>query len=146
MNVQSILVKKRNVPILMVRPDDTVLKLVQLLRLEGIGAMIVSRDGTTVEGLISERDIVHALATDEGKILTWPVSSLMTKAVVTCLPEDSIAHVAHLMTEKRVRHLPVRDRSGRLVGIISIGDVLKHRIDEVEFEATVLRDLAIAGR
>jgi CBS domain-containing protein len=145
MNVQTILDEKKNVAVLTVRPEDTILKLVKLLRLEGVGAMIVSRDGITLEGLISERDVVRALAVDESKILRLPVSAIMTKAVVTCHPEDTIAYVARVMTEKRVRHLPVRDRSNRLVGIISIGDVLKHRIDEMQFEATVLRDIAIAG-
>jgi len=146
MNVQSILNEKKNVAVLTVRPEDTILKVVQLLRLEGVGAMIVSRDGSKLEGLISERDVVHALAVDEGKIFAMPVSALMTRAVVTCSPDDSVAHVARVMTEQRVRHLPVRDRSDHLVGIISIGDVLKHRIDEMQFEATVLRDIAIAGR
>ena len=146
MNVQSILNEKKNVAVLTVRPEDTILKVVQLLRLEGVGAMIVSRDGSKLEGLISERDVVHALAVDEGKIFAMPVSALMTRAVVTCSPDDSVAHVARVMTEQHVRHLPVRDRSDHLVGIISIGDVLKHRIDETQFEATVLRDIAIAGR
>jgi len=146
MNVQSILNEKKNVAVLTVRPEDTTLKVIQLLRMEGVGAMIVSRDGIKLEGLISERDVVHALAVDEGKIFAMPVSALMTRAVVTCSPDDSVAHVARVMTEQRVRHLPVRDQSDHLVGIISIGDVLKHRVDEMQFEATVLRDIAIAGR
>ena len=146
MNVQSILNEKKIVALLTVRPEDTILKVVQLLRLEGVGAMIVSRDGSNLEGLISERDVVRALAVDEGKIFAMPVSALMTRAVVTCSPDDSVADVARVMTEQRVRHLPVRDQSDHLVGIISIGDVLKHRVDEMQFEATVLRDIAIAGR
>ena len=146
MKVQDILKGKKNVAVLTVRPDDTVLKFVQLLRGEGVGAMVVSQDGGSLDGIISERDVVRALAVDESKVLKWPVSAIMTKAVITCSPDDGIAEVARMMTERRVRHLPVRDRDNHLVGVISIGDVLKHRIDEVQFEATVLRDIAIASR
>jgi CBS domain-containing protein len=145
MIVQSVLRSKKNSHVLTIRPDDTILKFVQLLRLAGVGAMIVSKDGHSLEGIISERDVVHALATDENKLLTLPVSALMTHDTVTCSPSDTIAHVTHLMTERRVRHLPVME-GDRLVGVISIGDVLKHRVDEVQFEAAVLRDIAIAGR
>ena len=69
----------------------------------------------------------------------------MTKAIVVCSPEDSIVHVMRLMTQRRIRHLPVK-QGGKLVGIISIGDVLKHRLDELELEANVMRDYAVAGR
>lgn len=145
MIVQSILKAKKNVHVLTVRPDDTILKLVQMLRAEGVGAMVVSRDGQALDGIISERDVVRALATNENRLLALPVSALMTHEIVTCSPGDTISHVTHLMTERRVRHLPVVENS-RLVGIISIGDVLKHRVDEVQFEAAVLRDIALAGR
>lgn len=145
MIVQNILISKKNAHVLTIRPDDTILKLVQLLRLESVGAMIVSRDGHALDGIISERDVVRALATDENKLLTLPVSALMTHDIVTCSPKDTIAHVSHLMIERRVRHLPVME-GDQLVGVISIGDVLKHRVDEVQFEAAVLRDIAIAGR
>jgi CBS domain-containing protein len=146
MKVQNILKAKKNAGVLTVQPEYTILKLVQLLQLEGIGAMVVSRDGHSFEGIISERDVVHALAVDGTKILALHVSAFMTRAVVTCSPDDTIAAVARMMTEHHVRHLPVIDGEKRLVGIISIGDVLKHRIDEVQFEANVLRDIAIAGR
>jgi CBS domain-containing protein len=143
MIVQSILRSKKNSHVLTIRPDDTILKFVQLLRLEDVGAMIVSKDGHSLDGIISERDVV--LATDQNKLLTLPVSTLMTHDTVTCSPKDTIAYVTHLMTERRVRHLPVMERD-RLIGVISIGDVLKHRVDEVQFEAAVLRDIALAGR
>lgn len=146
MKVQSILKSKKTAAVLTVRPEDTILKLVQRLRVEGVGAMIVSRDGSALEGIISERDVVRALAVDENKVLSLPVSALMTRAVVTCSPDDTVADVARVMTQQRVRHLPVRDGANQLIGIISIGDVLKHRLDEMQFEATVLRDIAIAGR
>ncbi|MFT3733276.1 MAG: CBS domain-containing protein [Hyphomicrobium sp.] len=145
MIVQSILKSKKNSHVLTIRPDDTVLKFVQMLRLEDVGAMIVSKDGRSLDGIISERDVVRALARGEAGLMTLPVSALMARNTITCSPKDAIAHVAHLMTERRVRHLPVME-GDHLVGIISIGDVLKHRVDEIQFEAAVLRDIAIAGR
>ena len=145
MIVQSILRSKKNSQVLTIRPEDSVLKLVQLLRLEGVGAMIVSRDGRSLEGVVSERDIAHALAAEGNKLLTMPVSAIMTREIITCSPNDTIAHVTHLMTERRVRHVPVV-KDDELVGVISIGDVLKHRVDEVQFEAAVLRDIAVASR
>jgi CBS domain-containing protein len=146
MKVQDLLKAKKNGAVLTVRPEDTILNLLHRLRVEGVGAMVVSRDGNSLDGIISERDVVRALAVDGAKVLSFLVSDLMTKSVITCSPEDSIANVGRMMTARRVRHLPVGDADGRLVGLISIGDVLKHRIDEIEFEATVLRDLAIASR
>lgn len=145
MKVQDLLKAKKNGAVLTVRPEDTILNLLHRLRVEGVGAMVVSRDGNSLDGIISERDVVRALAVDGAKVLSFLVSDLMTKSVITCSPEDSIANVGRMMTARRVRHLPVGDADGRLVGLISIGDVLKHRIDEIEFEATVLRDLAIAS-
>ena len=85
------------------------------------------------------------LAFYEKEFHTLPASALMSKAVITCSPEARIVDVARIMTEKRLRHLPVKD-GNRLVGVISIGDVLKHRLEEVQLESRVLRDIAIAGR
>jgi CBS domain-containing protein len=109
------------------------------------GAMIVSDDGRSIDGIISERDLAYALAAHGSELPTIAVSKLMTRVVVVCSPEDSINDVMKLMTQRRIRHLPVKD-GDQLVGIISIGDVLKHRLGEVELEANVLRDYAIAAR
>jgi len=128
-----------------VRPDMSARELSVRLHVEQIGAMVVSRDGRSVDGLVSERDLAYALAAHGSALPTLPVSRLMTKAVVVCSTEDSIVHVMKLMTLRRVRHVPVKE-GGRLVGIISIGDVLKHRLDELELEANVMRDYAVAGR
>ena len=107
--------------------------------------MIVSDDGRSVAGIISERDLAYALAVHGSELSKIVVSKLMTRVVVVCSPEDSITDVMKLMTQRRIRHLPVKD-GDQLVGIISIGDVLKHRLGEVELEANVLRDYAIAAR
>lgn len=115
------------------------------MRDEQIGAAIVSDDGKSIDGIISERDLAYGLAAHGSKLPGIAVSELMTKAVIVCSPEDSVTDVMKLMTERRTRHLPVKD-GDRLVGIISIGDVLKHRLGEMQLEANVLRDYAIAAR
>ena len=128
-----------------VKPNETALELSAQLHAEQIGAMIVSNDGRSIDGIISERDLAYGLVTHGSKLPRVAVSELMTKVVVVCSPADSITDVMKLMTQKRVRHLPVTDHD-QLVGIISIGDVLKHRLGEVQLEADVLRDYAIAAR
>ena len=128
-----------------VRPDVTALELSEQLREERIGAMIVSADGASIDGIISERDLAYGLAAHGSKLPRVTVERLMTKVVVVCSPEDSIAEVMSVMTQRRIRHLPVKS-GDRLVGIISSGDVLKHRLGEMQLEANVLRDYAIARR
>ena len=121
------------------RPDTSLYTVVWDLKRKGIGAFVVTDDGTTVLGMISERDIVHGPAEHGTKLLAIPVSQAMTSPVVTCTPEDSVTAVMARMTRYRVRHLPVVE-DGRLAGIVSIGDVVKHRLDEVEMEANILRE------
>jgi CBS domain-containing protein len=128
-----------------VPPHETALLLSGQLRAEQIGALIVSTDGNSIDGIVSERDLAYGLATYGGRLPTIPVSQLMTKAVIVCSPEDSITDMMKLMTQRRIRHLPVKD-GDQLVGIISIGDVLKHRLGELQVEAEVLRDYAVAAR
>jgi CBS domain-containing protein len=128
-----------------VRPETLARELSVQLRAAQIGAVIVSSDGRSLDGLVSERDLAYALATHGPELSTVPVSRLMTKVVFVCSPEDSITHVMKLMTQRRVRHLPVM-QGDQLFGIISIGDVIKHRLDELELEANVMRDYAVAAR
>ena len=125
-----------------VPPHETALLLSGQMRAEQIGALVVSRDGKSIEGIVSERDLAYGLATYGCRLPTIPISELMTKA---CSPEDSVTDVMKLMTMRRIRHVPVKD-GDQLVGIISIGDVLKHRLGELEVEADVLRDYAVAAR
>lgn len=141
MRVADILTAKGS-KVLTVRPDMSIENLVQRLRMERIGALVVSASGTTVEGIISERDVAHGLAEHGAGILGLTVANLMTHSVVTCTPDDSLAHVAKLMTHRRIRHIPVVDGK-KLVGIVSIGDVVRHRLDELELETNVLRDYAV---
>jgi len=142
MNVEYILrVKGRNV--ITIGPDAKVVAAVALLRRHGIGALVVSKDGHSVDGILSERDIVHALADHGDRVLSLDVVQLMSRRVITCKLGDSIADLMGLMTDRRIRHLPVIE-NGLLAGMISIGDVVKNRLDEVESEATSMREF-IAG-
>jgi CBS domain-containing protein len=107
--------------------------------------MLVSSDGRTIDGIVSERDLAFAIAVHGSDLPALAVSRLMATAVVVCSPDDTITHVMKLMTQLRVRHVPVKE-GDRLVGIVSIGDILKHRLDELELEANVMRDYAVAAR
>ena len=126
-------------------PHETALLLSGQLRAEQIGALVVSTDGNSIDGIVSERDLAYGLATHGAESPTIPISGLMTKAVVVCSPEDSVTDLMKLMTQRRIRHVPVKD-GDQLVGISSIGDVLKHRLGELQVEANVLRDYAAAAR
>lgn len=144
MTVADILDVKGNV-VSTVRADATIYHVANELKSRCIGAAIVSTDGVTIEGIISERDIAYGIATYSVSLATMTVDQLMISGVVACSPNDTIYDVMCVMTQRRIRHLPVQ-RGDRLVGIISIGDVLKHRLREVQMEADVLRDYAIARR
>ena len=144
MYVQSILTTKGNA-VATIPPEATLGEATGQLRDHGVGALVVSVDGTTVTGIVSERDVVRALAAHGTTSLGRQVSSIMSRDVVTCAPEDTVHSLMELMTERRVRHLPVLDRSGALCGIVSIGDVVKHRLGELETENSHLHDY-ISGR
>ncbi|MDH3662110.1 MAG: CBS domain-containing protein [Alphaproteobacteria bacterium] len=124
-------------------PSATLATVAQRLRLERIGALVVA-EGDKMLGIISERDIVHAFATDSERAASVQVTEVMTRDVVSCDPDDSLTRVLGLMTRHRVRHIPVVE-GGQILGLISIGDVVKHRLDELEMEAAVLRDSYFAG-
>jgi len=111
----------------------------QLLSRERIGALIIRNRAGDMIGILSERDIVRAIAKDGAAVIDRPVSSIMTKDVVCVTPEDDIAEVMSVMTERRFRHLPVK-RGSSLIGMVSIGDVVKQRVEEAEVEAKQLRE------
>ena len=110
----------------------------------GIDGFRVVLEGDRLAGMISERDVVHAFAAHRGEAAEIKTAEVMTHNVLTCRPEDSLTRVLGLMTRHRVRHLPVLE-GGKLAGVISIGDAVKHRLDELELEASVLRDAYITG-
>jgi len=123
-----------------VSPDCLVSDLLATLAEHRIGAVLVVENGHDIRGMVSERDVVRALNTDGVDALARSVSSLMTELVATCTPSASIEEIAVMMTENRVRHVPVLDDEGELLGIVSIGDVVKARIDQLEHDRKNLID------
>ncbi len=115
------------------------------LRERGVGALVVSADGRGIDGIVSERDVVLRLAADGADALTTPVEQVMTREVRTCAPDDSAEDLMRQMTEHRARHLPVVV-DGTLCGIVSIGDVVKWRVTELEDETRHLHDYITTGR
>jgi CBS domain-containing protein len=128
-----------------VTPDTTVRALVTVLAEHRIGAAVVSRDGTSVDGIVSERDIVRGLARQGAAVLSEQVTAIYTAEVHTVTPDTGLEEVARMMTERRVRHAPVT-ADGALRGIVSIGDVVKTRIDELETERAQLTDYITGTR
>jgi CBS domain-containing protein len=135
----SDVVRRKGSTVVTVSPDAPVTELLDLLAEHRIGAVVVSGDGARVEGIVSERDIVRHLQRDGAAMLEAPVSAIMTSEVHTCLPETELAELESVMTEQRVRHIPVLVED-RLHAIVSIGDVVKNRIDDLQAERDQLRD------
>jgi len=144
MKVDDILSGK-GTAVLTVRPEESIQTFAHRLRMERVGALVVSEDGRHFEGIISERDLARGLAEHGARCLELRVSDLMTRRVLTCARTDLLATVARMMTANRIRHLPVVE-GRRLVGLVSIGDVVRHRFEEMETEASVLRDIAVMAR
>jgi len=142
MNVETIL-RSKGRAVATIRPEKTIGAAVEELISRNIGALVVTDDGSGVDGIISERDIVHALADHGTDLLARSVAEVMTRPVITCNRSDSVEKLMAEMTNRRIRHFPVVE-DGRLCGIVSIGDVVKNRLDEVEYEARSLRSF-IAG-
>lgn len=141
MRIRDVL-RNKGAAVVTINPDATVTELLAALAEHNIGAMVVvGPDG--LEGIVSERDVVRELHTHGARVLAWPVSKIMTSVVATCTKADTVDAISALMTKNRVRHVPVIE-NGKLVGIVSIGDVVKNRLDEVEYEASSLRSF-IAG-
>ncbi|MEQ1524094.1 MAG: CBS domain-containing protein [Aestuariivirga sp.] len=141
MSIQSILDHKGS-KVVTIAPDTRVGAAAHRLRLEQIGAIIITSDGH-IEGILSERDIVHGLTEHGAAVIDLPVSALMSRNVHTCRPDAEIRDVMRLMTQHRIRHVPVAE-NGALRGIVSIGDVVKSRLEDMELETNVLRDYAVA--
>lgn len=132
MRISDVL-RRKGAEVVTLAPDRTVRDLLALLAEHRVGALVVSSDGARVDGIVSERDVVRRLHVDEAALLDRPVAEIMTTDVHTCSPDDPLEDVMEVMTERRIRHLPVLV-DGALAGIVSIGDVVKHRIAEVQHE------------
>ncbi|MCW2840549.1 MAG: histidine kinase [Aeromicrobium sp.] len=143
MRVHDVLASKGSDAVHTIAPDATVRDLLEVLAERNIGALIVSSDGATMLGIVSERDIVRKLR-DTENARDMAVADIMTTDVRVCSPEDSFGDLMALMTEHRVRHVPVLDE-GRLVGVLSIGDAVKHRMEQLEFERDQLNNYVAGG-
>jgi CBS domain-containing protein len=128
-----------------IAPERTVTEVLAQLAEHGVGALVVSADGQHIDGIISERDVVRALHERGVGVLDEPVSQVMTTEVHTCTPTDTVDGLMGMMTDRRIRHIPVV-QDGRLAGIVSIGDLVKQRIAELERENSAIVEYIQTGR
>ncbi len=135
--VRRIIRNKQLKTVVTVRPEETIAAAAALLAKHRIGAVVVSRDGAVVDGILSERDIVRCLAGVGAAALEKPVTELMTPEVIACRSDDTSRVLLEKMTDGRFRHMPVVE-DGRMIGVISIGDIVKARIDEIQQENEAL--------
>ena len=140
MIVSQILKSKADFGVISVKADASVSEAVGILSEKRIGTVVVSNDGTSLDGILSERDIVREMGRRGVACLAEPVSTIMTAKLVTCSPGDSADNVLEMMTEGRFRHLPVME-NGAMVGLISIGDVVKARLSELSMEKDALQGM-----
>ncbi len=145
MNVAEILAVKGS-EVATIGADRPIIEAVRLLVERRVGALVVSDDGRHIDGVISERDIVRHVAEGNDLEVSAPVSSVMSTDVRTCAPTDRVESLMVLMTERRIRHLPVRGHDEELCGIISIGDVVKTRVNELEAEHDQLVEYVRSGQ
>ena len=139
MNIESILARKGR-DVSTVSADTTVGDAMRRMRAERISALVVSEDGAVIDGIVSDRGLMNALADHGVAVLDRRLGDVMTREVFTCSRGDSVAGIMAAMTDRRIRHIPVAEEDGRLCGIVSIGDVVKHHLDEIEREAAELRE------
>lgn len=143
MNIAHILQDKPQ-RMITVGPEQTLQQAAEVLGRERIGALLVLKPSGDVAGILSERDIVRAVGAKGAGILERPVAELMTKEVLCCSPDDTVDSAMAMMTERRFRHLPVRS-GGKIVAMISIGDVVKRKVEEAESESASLKEYIARG-
>jgi predicted transcriptional regulator len=143
MSIESIL-RRKGTDVSTIAPDASIKRAADWLLAKNIGALVVT-SGNAILGLVSEREIVHAFSRHGAAAGSMPVREIMQSGVTTVSPDESVIRVMNLMTHHRVRHMPVL-RDGKLAGIVSIGDVVKYRLEDLELETNVLRDVYTAAR
>lgn len=147
MLVKTILkAKARGAGVVTIPPNVAVAEAARALATNRIGALVVVEDDGAVVGILSERDIVRGVALQGERCLQGNVRELMTAAVLTCHEDDTLESLMQIMTSRRIRHLPVIDADGKLTGIVTIGDVVKSRLDEADMEVDNLRHYVVAAR
>ena len=144
MKVTEIL-RSKGADVITIWPGASLRSAVERMAKRNVGALVVVDDAGKVVGMVSEREVVHALAETGERALAEAVADLMPRRLITCGPDDRLADLMAVMTEHRVRHLPVVE-DGRLVGLVSIGDLVKARLGELELESNVLRDAYLRVR
>ena len=137
MKVASLVIGKR---VETISASATLHDLVNALNIHHVGALVVSPDGKKIDGIVSERDVVRAMPGKLDEIANMQVRDLMTTEVITCSPDTTVAELMTVMTERRIRHVPVADASGNLLSIVSIGDVVKAYINDLDAERKALSD------
>lgn len=143
MSIEAIL-RRKGTDVTTITPEASIKRAADWLRAKNVGALVVT-SGSAVLGLISEREIVDAFSRYGETAGSMPVKEVMLHGVTTVSPDESVNRVMNLMTYHRVRHMPVL-RDGKLAGIVSLGDVVKHRLEDLELETSVLRDVYHASR
>ncbi len=144
MSVERIL-KRKGRKVLTIPQATVVRDAVERMKRDRVGALVVSDDGHTLQGIMSERDILHALASHGARLLDMSVRDIMTRQVEACHPDDDLKRIMTTMTHRRFRHMPVVDDSG-LCGMVSIGDVVVQRLEDAELETSVAREALILSR
>jgi len=140
----STIIAAKGGEVMTIRPDAPIADLIATLAAHNVGALVVSTDGRSINGIVSERDVVHAMARGRDAF-DEPVSSIMTAKVFCAPPDAHIEDLMQLMTDKRVRHIPVTDPDDQLLGIVSIGDVVKSRLGELESERQAMLEYITKG-
>ena len=138
MKISDVL-RNKGTEVVTIRPEDTVSRLLEMLDEHRIGALVVSTDGSAVDGIVSERDVVRHLRRSGAAVIEGPVSAIMTSQVFCCEQGDEVESLAQMMTDRRIRHVPVVE-DGALRAIVSIGDVVKHHIATLEHEKKAMHD------
>ncbi len=126
-------------------PSSSIEELVEALKQHNVGALVVTREGGVIEGIISERDIVRAMPGQTNSLDKLKVRDLMSTRVFTCTSESSITELMHLMSTNRIRHVPVVDQNSKLISIVSIGDVMKIYVDELTNDRNALQGYIVGG-
>ncbi len=143
MHISEILTHKGEADLVSIGPQESVERAAQLMTAKAIGALLVKTQAGQLAGIVTERDLMHAIAHHGPPALQYKVDAVMTHEVLTCRPSDTVRDIMMLMTARRIRHVPVTDGE-RIIGMVSIGDLLKWRIQEQDLEVAILRDLSLS--
>jgi CBS domain-containing protein len=144
MNIESILAAKGRA-VRTISAAAKVREAMAIMSKERVSCLVVSEDGATVDGIVSDRGVLNAMVEKGTEVLDRTIGEIMTREVFTCSPGDGVGAIMAAMTDRRIRHIPVVEQNGRLCGLVSIGDVVKHHLDEIQHEAAEMREYISAS-